>query len=138
MSSRTLHLSVDETSSGSSPAPAGRWRLDPERSSVEFHVRHFYGLVTVKGHFDRYEGTLDQGARPAIQLTIEAASLDTGNARRDKHLRSPEFFDAERQPQVSFVSDSAVLDGEKLKLRGSLPVRQGDPARLRRRPAPGR
>jgi polyisoprenoid-binding protein YceI len=113
-------MTVDETSSGSSPASAGRWTLDPERSSVEFHVRHFYGLVTVKGHFDRYEGTLDLGAQPAVQLTIEAASLDTRNARRDKHLRSPEFFDVEREPQVSFVSDSAVLDGETLKLHGTL------------------
>lgn len=113
-------MTVDETSSGSSPASAGRWRLDPERSSVEFHVRHFYGLVTVKGHFDRYQGTLDLGAQPAVQLTIEAASLDTRNARRDKHLRSPEFFDVEREPQVSFVSDSAVLDGGTLKLHGTL------------------
>jgi polyisoprenoid-binding protein YceI len=114
-------MTVDETSSSAfSPASAGRWRLDPERSSIEFQVRHFYGLVTVKGHFDRYAGTLDLGAQPALQLTIEAASLDTKHARRDKHLRSPDFFDVEREPQVSFVSDSAVLDGETLKLRGTL------------------
>jgi YceI-like domain len=53
------------------------WRLDPARSSVEFHVRHFYGLVTVKGRFERFEGTLDLRSTPAVQLTIEADSLDT-------------------------------------------------------------
>ena len=53
----------------------GNWELDPSRSSVEFHVRHFYGLLTVKGHFDRYEGRLDLSGSPAVSLEIEAASL---------------------------------------------------------------
>ena len=49
---------------------SGACRLDPARSSVEFHVRHFYGLITVKGRFERYRGTLDLSARPAIKLLI--------------------------------------------------------------------
>ncbi len=96
------------------------WRVDPARSSIEFHVRHFYGLMTVKGHFDRYEGTLALGSEPAVALTIDAASLDTKNAKRDAHLRSADFFDVEHHPQVRFVSDSAVLDGDTLKVRGQL------------------
>jgi polyisoprenoid-binding protein YceI len=103
-----------------SELPTGTWRLDPSRSSVEFNVRHFYGLMTVKGHFDRYEGTLDLGHDPAVQLTIDADSLDTKNAKRDAHLRSPDFFDVEHHPQVRFLSDSAVLDGNTLKVRGQL------------------
>ena len=59
----------------------GRWRLDPQRSSVEFHVPNFYGLQTVKGRFGSYEGTLELGAHPAAQLTIDAASLDTEHAQ---------------------------------------------------------
>src|SRR3954470_19308371 len=55
----------------------GAWGLDPTRSSVEFHVRHFWGLITVKGHFGAYQGTLDLNARPAVELTIQADSLDT-------------------------------------------------------------
>ena len=98
----------------------GAWRLDPDRSSVEFHVRHFYGLVTVKGHFDRYEGRLDLGAQPAAELTIEADSLDTRLPKRDKHLRSADFFDVDNHPQVRFVSDSATLDGDALKVHGQL------------------
>jgi polyisoprenoid-binding protein YceI len=96
------------------------WRLDPARSSVEFHVRHFYGLVTVKGRFERYEGTLDLRSEPAVELTIEAESLDTKQARRDKHLRSADFFDVEHHPQVRFVSDSAALAGDRLKVHGRL------------------
>jgi polyisoprenoid-binding protein YceI len=96
----------------------GRWRLDPTRSSVEFHVRNFYGLMTVKGRFARYDGTLDLGAHPSAQLTIDAASLDTRNPKRDKHLRSADFFDVERHPHVRFTADGATDHGEALVLRG--------------------
>jgi polyisoprenoid-binding protein YceI len=98
----------------------GRWRLDPERSCVEFQVRNFYGLMTVKGHFASYDGTLELGAHPAVQLTIDAASLETKNAKRDKHLRSADFFYVERHPHVRFTSSSATADGDSLKVRGQL------------------
>jgi polyisoprenoid-binding protein YceI len=97
-----------------------RWRIDPARSSVEFHTPTFWGLLTVKGHFERYEGTLDLRREPAIELTIDAASLDTKNNMRDRHLRSGDFFDVENHPQVRFVSDSARLDGERLAVTGRL------------------
>jgi polyisoprenoid-binding protein YceI len=98
----------------------GTWRLDPGHSSVEFHVPQFWGLITVKGRFDEYQGKLDLTAAPAIELTIDAGSLDTKNARRDKHLRSADFFDVEHHPQVRFVSDSAALDRDELRVRGQL------------------
>ena len=112
-----IRPSIDTTSAEVATA---KWRLDPARSSVEFHVRHFWGLVTVKGRFELYEGSLDLRSEPAVQLTIEADSLDTGIAKRDQHLRSADFFDAERYPRVRFVSDDAVLDGDTLKVRGRL------------------
>ena len=96
------------------------WRIDPARSSVEFKAPGFWGLVTVKGRFVRYDGTLDLRRQPVIDLTIEAASLDTNNKLRDKHLRSEEFFDVDHHPQVRFVSDSASLNGERLNVRGLL------------------
>ena len=97
-----------------------RWRIDPNRSDVEFHSRHLWGLAPVKGRFARYEGTMDLSAQPAIEMTIDADSLDTRNPIRDKHLRSAAFFDVEHHPQVRFVSDSVTLDGERLKVHGRL------------------
>jgi len=96
------------------------WHIDPERSSVEFEVPSNWGLSKVRGRFGRYTGTLDLGGEPAIELTIEADSINTGNARRDKHLRSQTFFDAENYPHVRFVSDSATLEGEQLTVTGGL------------------
>jgi polyisoprenoid-binding protein YceI len=98
----------------------GAWRLDPEDSSVEFHVRHFWGLMTVKGRFERYAGTIDLQARPAVQLVIQADSLDTKNKKRDEHLRSEDFFGIAEHPEVRFVSDSAVLRGDALRVTGRL------------------
>jgi polyisoprenoid-binding protein YceI len=99
------------------------WRLDPGRSSVEFHAKHLWGLATVKGRFDRYEGALDLTDEPAVELTVEADSLDSGNGRRDRHLRSADFFDVQRHPFIRFVSDDVVLEGERLEVRGRLHAR---------------
>lgn len=77
----------------------------------------------MKGHFDRYRGTLDLQAEPSVRLTIKAESLDTGNRRRDRHLRSADFFDVERHPLVWFVSDSVSVQGDVLKVRGALHAR---------------
>jgi len=98
-------------------------RLDPRRSSVEFRAGHLWGLLTVKGHFDYYEGRLDLSAVPAIELTIDAASVQSGNRRHDQHLRSTDFFDAENHPRVWFVSDSVDPQGDALKARGRLSAR---------------
>jgi polyisoprenoid-binding protein YceI len=100
-----------------------RWRIDPARSSVAFSVKNFWGMATVKGGFSRYHGSLDLTADPAIELTVEADSIDTENEKRDKHLRSPDFFDADAHPSLRFVSESAVLDGERLTVRGRLHAR---------------
>ena len=100
-----------------------RWRIDPARSSVDFHVKGFWGMATVKGGFSRYHATLDLSTEPAIELTVEADSLDTANEKRDRHLRSPDFFDADSHPYVRFVSESATLDGERLHVRGRLHAR---------------
>ena len=97
-----------------------RWRIDPARSSIEFRVHHFYGLQTINGRFERYNGIFQPSRDPAIELTIEAASVNTNNPQRDKHLRSTDFFDVENHPLVRFVSDSVALEDERLKVRGRL------------------
>jgi polyisoprenoid-binding protein YceI len=85
-------------------APA-RWTLDPENSSVGFAVKTFWGVSTVRGSFDRFDGSYEVGPDGAkIELTIDADSLDTGNRTRDKHLRSTDFFGVAEHPQVRFTS----------------------------------
>jgi len=102
---------------------SGSWQLDPQRSSIEFHVGQFWGLVTVKGHFDHYSGELDLSSAPAVELTIDADSVQTGNRKRDRHLRSADFFDTESHPQVRYLSDSVDLHGDTLTVRGRLSAR---------------
>jgi polyisoprenoid-binding protein YceI len=108
---------------GAPAVDATRWRIDPSRSRVEFHVKAVWGMATVRGRFSRYHGTLDLSAEPAIDLTIEADSLDTANEKRDTHLRSADFFHAQKHPYVRFVSESATLDGDRLRVRGRLHAR---------------
>jgi polyisoprenoid-binding protein YceI len=104
------------------PAAIRRWTLDPARSTVEFRVRHIWGLITVTGHFDRFEGAYTvRPERREIELTIDADSLDTGKKPRDKHLRSADFFDVTEHPQTRFRSNSVVDAGdETLHVSGEL------------------
>ena len=105
------------------PLAEGRWRLDPSASSAEFQVPHFWGLVAVKGHFERLDGylELDDGRQRSMTLTIDAASLHTGIGRRDKHLRSGDFFDTDGHPKVCFRSSSVSDIGDnRLRVEGEL------------------
>ena len=102
---------------------AGRWVLDPRASRVEFGVRHFWGAVTVRGWFERLEGegTVGPDGKVAGQLVMDAASLTTKNKRRDRHLRSGDFFDAERHPRVVLaVSRAELTPGGQLAAEGEL------------------
>ena len=76
--------------------------------------------MTVKGHFDSYHGSLDLSAQPAVELVIDADSLNTKQKQRDKHLRSGHFFDVANHPQVRFEADTATLDDKTLKASGRL------------------
>ncbi|MGZ4216885.1 MAG: YceI family protein [Solirubrobacteraceae bacterium] len=116
-------MSITKSNDCSGKTISGSWQLDPQRSSVEFRAKSIWGLAAVKGHFDDYEGHLDLSADPAIELTIDAASLETGNRKRDEHLRSADFFDVENHPRVRFVSDSVELQGDTLKVHGRLSAR---------------
>jgi polyisoprenoid-binding protein YceI len=112
-------------------AASRRWAVDPRRSTVEFRVPTFWGLSTVVGHFDRFEGSYgdDDDDVPAIDLTIDAESLDTGNETRDRHLRSERFFDVAEHRQVRFSSTlinefdgSLAMNGQLEAAGGSVPV----------------
>jgi len=101
----------------------GDWSVDPQRSKIGFDVRALWGVHTVRGVFGAYDGTLTvRGGAAAGQLTIDAASLDTGHKKRDRHLRSPDFFDVERHPQIVFVPTSVTGRDGGLTVVGELSV----------------
>jgi polyisoprenoid-binding protein YceI len=105
------------------PLTDTRWRLDPSAASAEFRVPNLWRLASVKGHFERIEGSLeiDDADQWHIVLNLDAASLDTGNPRRDKHLRSADFFDVENHPVVRFLGRTASDHGDgRLHVAGEL------------------
>jgi polyisoprenoid-binding protein YceI len=102
-----------------------RWTVDASRSTVEFEVKTFWGLSTVHGRFRRFEGFYDPEAHdgPALQLRIDADSLDTRNTMRDTHLRAGGFFDAVAHPHVRFTSTSVDKVDGTLAVAGHLEAR---------------
>jgi polyisoprenoid-binding protein YceI len=99
-----------------------RWVLDPARSTLEFRVRNYWGLTTVVGHFTRFDGSYTVGPdERAVELIVDAGSVDTGIRRRDEHLRSSTFFDVEAHPHVRFTANDVTGAGNgRLRVRGEL------------------
>ncbi|HUN78444.1 MAG TPA: YceI family protein [Solirubrobacteraceae bacterium] len=94
------------------PVPAGTWKVDPVHSSVEFHVKHL-GIATVKGQFKEFEGTLRSGPDGVVASgTVQTASVDTREPQRDAHLRSADFFEVDRYPEIAFNSTAIRATGE--------------------------
>jgi polyisoprenoid-binding protein YceI len=104
----------------------GTWSLDPAASAVEFHVKHFWGVITVHGHFERIagEGTVDEAGNISGELRIDAGSLTTKNAKRDQHLHSAEFFDVEHYPTVVVTVRRLVPEGRGV-LKGQVTLEAG-------------
>ncbi|RNC73347.1 MAG: polyisoprenoid-binding protein [Desulfuromonadales bacterium] len=105
-------------------ASAATWTLDPEHSYIGFKIRHLM-VSNVKGDFKKYTGTIEIDdkdlAKSKVNVAIETASIDTGIAKRDDHLRSADFFDVAKYPIMSYVSRKVVSAGEgKLKVYGDL------------------
>jgi polyisoprenoid-binding protein YceI len=105
--------------------PAGTWRVDPVHSRVGFAVKHM-GIATVRGVFTEFEGTLKIGEDLTSANacgTINVASLDTSDPERDEHLRSPDFFDAARYPELRFESTRIeALDDDEFRIAGQLTI----------------
>jgi polyisoprenoid-binding protein YceI len=94
------------------PEGVGVWNLDPDRSAVTFKIRNMWGLLNVKGRFTEFSGDGQLTGKGGVfgRLDIRAASINTGIGRRDDHLRSADFFDVERYPDIS-VEVTAVEPG---------------------------
>jgi polyisoprenoid-binding protein YceI len=104
--------------------PTGTYTVDPAHSRVGFSVKHM-GIATVRGEFGAFEGGLELGDNGATAYgTVQASSIDTSEAQRDEHLRSGDFFDAERFPEIAFRSTAIrPLDEDTFEVVGDLTMR---------------
>jgi polyisoprenoid-binding protein YceI len=102
--------------------PTGTWAIDPAHSTVEFTIKHL-GLATVKGRAVEVSGTIEGGKQPSIAGTVAVASITTHDETRDGHLKSPDFFDVERYPELRFSSTSIESYGEDLVVEGELTIK---------------
>ena len=104
---------------------AGTWVIDAARSDVSFQVR-LSGFATVRGRFGGVEGTIVTTEDPrssSVSAVIRTASVNTKIPRRDEHLRSKDFLNAEQHPTITFASTGVRTDGDGVLLDGDLTVR---------------
>ena len=104
---------------------AGDWALDPTRSTAALRSKSVWGLVTVKGSFGSIEGggTVSPAGEVTGRVALATGTLDTGNRKRDAHLRSGDFFLAEKYPAITFTLDKLLPAGEGVAVSGNLTVR---------------
>ena len=107
-------------------AATSTWQIDPNHSSAQFAVRHL-AISTVRGAFTKVSGTVQLDdtdiAKSVVDVTIDAASVDTRVADRDKDLRSDHFFDVNKYPTITFKSKKVEQAGAgKLKITGDLTI----------------
>jgi len=106
---------------------ASTWQMDPDHSNLQFKIRHLT-VSNVKGDFGKSKGvvTIDEQDPTTlkVELTIDAASINTGHAKRDEHLRSADFFDVAKYPTITFVSRKVTrTDPNRLRVIGDLTIR---------------
>jgi polyisoprenoid-binding protein YceI len=103
--------------------PTGTWIVDPVHSSIEFSVKHM-GIANVRGRFTEFEGMLEMKEELAAcraRGSVKVGSIDTGDSHRDEHLRSPDFFDVEEFPEITFESTRVeAIDDESSRVAGNL------------------
>src|SRR3954465_3651060 len=104
-------------------APAGSWSLDPVHSRVDFEVSYLAG--TFKGEFHEIQAALTvDGERASLDGTAKVASVDVRDENLSAHLQSPDFFDAERHPELRFTAEDIGLDGDgKVSVDGELTLK---------------
>ncbi|WP_318218098.1 YceI family protein [Streptomyces sp. SCL15-6] len=106
------------------PIAPGQWALDPFHSAVSFTVRHL-GIAKVRGRFNGVEADLFVGKTAGdvrVTATIDLASVDTGNADRDAHVRSADLLDVEKRPTMTYRSTRVSGEGEDWVMEGELTI----------------
>jgi polyisoprenoid-binding protein YceI len=102
--------------------PTGTWTIDPVWSALGFEVKKI-GIAAIKGRVLGFEGTITGGGNPSLAGSVDVSSLTTFDETRDAHLRSPDFFDAERYPTIGFRSTSVEQQGDDLVVQGELTIK---------------
>ena len=114
------------TDQGIIRVPTGTWKVDPTHSSVEFQIKHMM-IATVKGRFTEFEGTIEAApdiADSRVYGKVKTASVDTNEPTRDAHLRTADFFDVERYPEIVFESKRIEpLGGPRYRVVGDLTLK---------------
>ena len=99
--------------------PTGTWQVDPVHSTVGFSVKHMV-VANFRGGFDTFSVTLDE---TGLHGTVDVGSIGVSEPNLNGHLLSPDFFDAERNPQLSFASTAIRVEGDKLDIDGELTIK---------------
>lgn len=126
---RVLSFRPDAAAQPGRPGPGSavpvRYRIDPEQSQLTFKA--YSRLQNADGRFHRFDGEVTVDPRnltaARLRLTVDPASIDTKNRKRDDHLRSPDFFDVGRHPEVTFESTRVTPAGGRVTVHGPLTIR---------------
>src|ERR1700712_3967379 len=102
----------------------GTWAIDPVHSSISFSVRHLM-VSKVRGNFDTFSGAIvvAEDGTPSVSAEIAVDSIDTRNEQRDAHLKSADFFDAEKHPTATFASTAVRANGDDYVLDGDFTLK---------------
>ena len=123
MSTTTQDLT--RTIDGATVPAVGTWVIDGSHTSAEFVARHLM-VTKVRGGFSSIEGTIQVGENPAdsiVDVIIDTASVSTGDPDRDGHIKSADFFDVDKYPEMRFVSTAVRADGSSWTLDGDLTIK---------------
>jgi polyisoprenoid-binding protein YceI len=104
---------------------AGTWAIDPVHSEVSFVVRHMM-VSKVRGRFDKFEGTFVTAEDPlasSVTAKVDLTSINTGQEQRDAHIRSADFFEVEKYPEMTFTSTGIKSAEEGFVLEGDLTLK---------------
>ena len=104
-----------------------QWKIDPAHSEINFKVKHLV-VSTVRGNFNNFDATIESEKEDfsdaKINFEADVRSINTNNDQRNTHLKSPDFFDAEKYPKMTFVSKSVKKTSDyEYKVKGDLTIR---------------
>jgi polyisoprenoid-binding protein YceI len=116
-------MSTTQAAVSTTGLPVGTWRLDPVHSSASFAVKHM-AVSTFRGRFEKFDATLTVGQESAELVgTVDASSVVVKDENLQGHLGSPDFFDVERYPEITFSSDAIRRDGDELIVDGQVTIK---------------